>query len=345
MAYGTPPARATGAGSAGTPAAGGVAPTTGSVVLLAVQSAFLAALALTVATRLWQDHVWLGWALLGICAVLALPEVRRTRQRRWWFVYVAGIFAYTLLRSYADETAIPIRTTYAIDADRLLFAGADPVTWLQGRLFSTTHTSALDVLAVAVHWSFFIAPHAAAIAIFIWRRELFPRYVTLVVATMYAGLVLFFLLPTTPPWLAGQEGALDGAYRVMDFVGGRVDAGTYRSFYASLGEPNSVAAMPSIHLAVTMAMYLWARVHAPRFAWPLLIYTAVMGAALVYLAEHYVLDLLAGAGCAVLCHYFAWKLLPTAANAALGGALVDAGPAGVEAGILRPHDHLAAADE
>ena len=52
--------------------------------------------------------------------------------------------------------------------------------------------------------------------------------------------------------------------------------------------------MPSIHMAVTFAMYLWARDHQHRLAPWLLAYTIVMGFSLVYLAEHYVLDLLVG---------------------------------------------------
>jgi len=155
-------------------------------------------------------------------------------------------------------------------------------------------------MSVAVHWSFFIAPHLGAVLVFLYRRTLFPKYVVMVAGTMYLALLLFFLLPTTPPWLAGQTGALPGVFRVMDFVGGSVNPDSYASFYASLGEPNSVAAMPSLHQGVTFAMYLWARDHAPRLAPWLLLYTTVMGLALMYLGEHYLADLVVGMACAAL---------------------------------------------
>ncbi len=267
-------------------------------------------MAATVATKLWQDHMWVGFALVGVTLVAWAPELRRSRFRRWWFAYIAGIFVYTLLRAYADETLVPIRTVYVIDIDKFFFFGTDPVVWLQDRLFSPTRLTPLDFLAVQVHWSFFLAPHLGAIAIFLWRRELFPRYTVLVVGTMYLGLALFFLLPTTPPWLASQAGQLPGVFRVMDFVGGRVDSETYRTFYASLGEPNSVAAMPSIHMGVTFAMYLWARDHYRRLAWGLLAYSALMGFSLLYLAEHYVADLTVGIACALVCYWATKRLLP-----------------------------------
>ncbi len=281
-------------------------------LLLSVQVLLLLAMAGTIITKVWQDHIWVGFLLIAATAVVWLPELWRPRARRWWFAYVAGTFVYAILRSYADETGIPVRVMYPIDADRALFFGTAPVSWLQTRFFTPGHIDALDWLAVMVHWSFFVAPHAAAVAIFIWRREFFARYTVLMLGTLYLGLVLFFLFPTAPPWFAGQMGLLPGSYRVMDFVGGQVDVETYRTFYQSLGEPNSVAAMPSIHMGVTFAMYLWARVHYPRVAIPLLFYSIAMGLSLMYLAEHYALDLLVGMACALVCHLASKRLVPVA---------------------------------
>lgn len=269
-------------------------------LLLGLQVVALLLMAGTVATKVWQDHIWAGFALVGITLVVWAPEVRFRRERVWWFAYVAGIFVYTLLRAYADETGIPVRTQYVISIDQAVFLGTDPIVWLQQRFFDPVSLGLHDYLSVVVHWSFFIAPHLGAVLVFLYRRTLFPKYVVMIAGTMYLALVLFFLLPTAPPWLAGQTGALPGAYRVMDFVGGSVDPDTYQSFYASLGEPNSVAAMPSLHQGVTFAMYLWARDHAPRLAPWLLVYSLVMGAALMYLGEHYLADLAVGMGCAAV---------------------------------------------
>lgn len=289
-----------------------------SSALAVVQTGLLLVMVGTVATKVWQDHYWFGFALCAVTAVAWAPELARPRARRWWFVYVAGIFFYTLLRAYADETAIPTQTLYVIRFDHLVFFGSDPTPWLQERFFSPGRVSWLDVVAVQVHWSFFLAPHLMALVIFTWRRDLFPRYVALVVGIMYGGLVLFFLVPTTPPWLAGREGHLEPAYRVMDFVGGKVNGSTYRAVAGPLAEPNSVAAMPSIHMAVTFAMYLWARAHGyRRTSYALLAYSLVMGVALVYLAEHYVLDLIAGVICAVACHELVRRRVPVFAFGSL----------------------------
>jgi len=286
-------------------------------LLLALQVVALLAMAATVATRTWQDHTWFGFLLVGLTFAVWAPEIRMRRERLWWFALVAGVFVYTLLRAYADETVIAVQTSYVIRFDELL-PGRSPVQWMQENRLDRNFPDIVDYAAIAVHWSFFVSPYAAAVWAFFYRRQAFPVYAMTLVFTMWLGLVLFFLLPTTPPWLAAQQGELEGVTRVMDatiretlggdggFPGG---AETYDEFYRALGEPNSVAAMPSIHMGVTFAMYLWARKYATRYAPWLAAYTILMAVALVYLGEHYVADELAGIGVALAAWWLALKFV------------------------------------
>ena len=282
--------------------------------LLGIQTATLVAMALSVATKVWQDHYWFGFVLVGTAAIAWAPEFRaRRRERLGWFAYVAGIFVYTLLRALADETFVPIRTDYVIRLDHW-FPGPSPVEWAQEARLEHGPSKVIDYVAILTHWSFFIVPHAGAVAVFWLRRTLFASYVALLVIIMWLGLALFFLLPTVPPWLAGEQGDLPGVTRVMDSTirdslgeGGELPAGesAYDEFYEALGEPNPVAAMPSIHMAVTFGMFLWALRYAGRFALPLLVYTVAMGVALIYLGEHYFADEVAG----LLVAALAWVLV------------------------------------
>jgi hypothetical protein len=259
----------------------------------------LAPLALSLATRAWCQHEWLAWVLLAAATAIWAPDLRHG-ARRWWFFYVAGLFVYTLLRAQADDFVSPVHFGYVIRFDQALFGGEEPVVWLQSRLFSPPDIGIFDVIATQVHWSFFVVPHALAAGIYVWRRELFARYVVMLLAVEYIGLLFFYLIPTAPPWLAAQYGEIEYVYRVMNFVGGSLDAETYQTLYSALGEPNSVAAMPSIHMAVTFAGYLWVRRFSPVMAPLFLIYSIAMGISLVHLAEHYVFDLLVGALLAII---------------------------------------------
>lgn len=215
-------------------------------------------------------------------------------------MYVAGLFLYEMLRAHADSFfGFPVHMGYTVRFDELLFGGREPVVWVQSRLFTPPNIGLVDVVATEVHWSFFIVPHALAAAIYIWRRQYLARYVIMLVAIEYIGLLCFFLVPTAPPWLAAQYGEIAPVYRVMNFVGGSLNADTYRTLYTAQAEPNSVAAVPSIHMAITFAAYLWVRRYYRSMAPLFLMYSVLMAVSLVHLAEHYVFDLLAGALIAV----------------------------------------------
>lgn len=270
--------------------------------LHALQWALLAPLALSLATRTWYQHEWMAWALLALTAAVWAPDLRQG-QRRWWFFYVAGLVVYTLLRAEADDFVFPVHVGYVIRFDELLFGGHEPVVWIQSKFFSPPNIGFFDVVATQVHWSFFVVPHALAGAIYIWRRPLFSRYVIMLLAVEYIGLLCFYLFPTAPPWLASQYGQIGPVYRVMEFVGGSLDAETYRQMYTALGEPNSVAAVPSIHMAVTFAGYLWLRRFFPAAAPIFLAYSVLMAVSLMHLAEHYFFDLAVGVLVAIAVDY------------------------------------------
>jgi membrane-associated phospholipid phosphatase len=93
----------------------------------------------------------------------------------------------------------------------------------------------------------------------------------------------------------------------MGHMDGRVVRVVPRVFRDARGEPldqddtagaNPWAAMPSDHLAAALAAALTLRELHPAAGPAGLGYAAVLGFALVYLGEHYVIDLLAGAALA-----------------------------------------------
>ncbi|MEE8422160.1 MAG: phosphatase PAP2 family protein, partial [Dehalococcoidia bacterium] len=103
---------------------------------------------------------------------------------------------------------------------------------------------------------------------------------------------------TPPPWLAADRGHLAGAHRVavdIVFGVGALDAaGGTRELGASLASSNPVASMPSVHMALTVlvGLAMWGRYRALDAA--AVLYVGAMALALVYLGEHYAVDLLAG---------------------------------------------------
>ena len=82
------------------------------------------------------------------------------------------------------------------------------------------------------------------------------------------GLGLYFAVPSNPPWMAPESVNSPGAptvLRIMEPIGKRLGGGLYQAGYNVVGESNPIAAMPSIHFAVTFLLFwrrdeLWTRV-------------------------------------------------------------------------------------
>jgi membrane-associated phospholipid phosphatase len=112
-------------------------------------------------------------------------------------------------------------------------------------------------------------------------------------AVFDAGAVVYWFVPTAPPWWAGNTGSLPHVRRIMTEVGERAWGRYWSRLYDSLSG-NQLAAMPSLHFATSvMAAHVLGDVgRVPgAIGWG---YAATLGFALVYLGEHYVADLLAG---------------------------------------------------
>ena len=78
-------------------------------------------------------------------------------------------------------------------------------------------------------------------------------------------------------------------------------------------EPNHIAAMPSVHVAAAVLVFLAWRQALPRTAMATLAtlaYPVAMSVAVVYLGEHFILDAVYGWLVALLGWRFAWRLAP-----------------------------------
>jgi membrane-associated phospholipid phosphatase len=240
-------------------------------------------------------------APLGLCVAM-----RRSRTRdvaactlQMW-AYVA---AYKSPHDDAEAQRRRVRVDYPIVADRLLGLGELPTSRLQRALARQgaqgPEWRAIDGLLVWTHWSWFIVPHGALVYILLRRPERFARAAVLTYAVFNLGASVYWVLPTAPPWYAAEVAASAGgemlaARRMMVEYGEMFWKDRWGSLYSVFGG-NPLAAMPSLHFATSlMAALLLAEV-SPAAGALGFSYTAALGFALVYLGEHYVVDLLAGA--------------------------------------------------
>ncbi len=217
---------------------------------------------------------------------------------RDWLLPAALLSFYFFSRGLVDELRIPVHWTMPIDADRWLFGGTTPTERLQAAWCGDPCGYAsparwYDVYFTTIYATHFVVGLTIAVVLWVRDRAAWLRWMRRYVALNLAGLVIYVLYPMAPPWLASEEGYLGETVRLTGR--GWRDLGLHRVNVILNGVGNPVAAMPSLHAGTAILVALWGirRLRSP-WRWLLVVYPASMCVALVYYAEHYVVDLLAG---------------------------------------------------
>ena len=277
---------------------------------------------------------WVGWAALvagvaavvvrlglGLDATVFAPIVgaavlaafllgRRRGAGGLLAAYFVALAFFTQLRDAADETGAAALSSYVIDWELWMFGGIAPSAWLQSRVGGVgPEPGWVAYYSAFIHWLWFVFPHAVVVGAYLFARKHAPRVIVTMTAVFYLGVTLYFLTPTAPPWMAAEQGLLDGVVRAMHSVGPAIlGESLYSSAFEALAEPNPSAAMPSLHFAASFVAVLVGLMLRSRALIAIsLVYSLSLAFALVYLGEHYVADILAGAAVAFAA-FFAIEL-------------------------------------
>ena len=235
-------------------------------------------------------------APVALCVVFPRTRARDvgTCVLQMW-AYVA-----TYQMPYDDPEALlrRVKVAYPVRADRLLGAGVTPTLRLQRALATPGGFRAWEKLLIWSHWLWFAFPHGTVVYLLLRHPERFPGGAARIYATFDVGLVGYWAIPTAPPWYAAAEGLMEDGRtpelrRMMVEYGEHFWRSGWAPLYGVLGG-NPLAAMPSLHFATSVsAAHVLSETGAVagRLGWT---YAILLGTALVYLGEHYVVDLAAG---------------------------------------------------
>jgi membrane-associated phospholipid phosphatase len=253
---------------------------------------------LLIIISLFTNRSFLLWGLFAVLAVLVVPYGRARSLLGSFVPYAVVWFGFTFLRSLADETRwARIVNTRVADLERWLFNGELPTIRLQAAWYDVGEIRLHDYYFTFVHWSYFIIPHAVAVYLWWKHPNLFRQYLIGLIILLTLGLGLYFAVPSNPPWMAPESINSPGAptvIRIMEPIGKELGGGLYQAGYNVVGESNPIAAMPSIHFAVTFLLFWVSMEFSRRWRIAATIYAISMGLALIYMGEHYVIDVLAG---------------------------------------------------
>lgn len=222
---------------------------------------------------------------------------------RDWSIPALLLAVYFYSRGWVDEFDITVHWTMPIDVDRWMFGGTLPSTTLQELWCGSDPCRVdgpvqwFDPLFTTVYASHFVVGLTLAVWLWARNREEWLVWMRRYLGLNFGGLAIYILYPMAPPWMASDEGYLGPGEQLARITSrGWGELGLHRANVVLNGVGNPVAAMPSLHTgtAVLVAAYgIW-RLRS-RWRWLLLAYPLAMGVALVYFAEHYVIDEIAGA--------------------------------------------------
>jgi membrane-associated phospholipid phosphatase len=263
-------------------------------------------------------------AIVGSAPPVVAAAISPGRVRRA-VTWAAQMWAYRLAfeapHDGRERLRRRMRIDYPIAFDSAIGLGTPPSLRLQRALRRPPRITWLDRALAAVYAVWEVYPHAA-LALVWWRApDRFAAAAGRLAATFDLTLLGYWAVPTAPPWWASEKAGR---------MGGDVHRVVFEVKRDLLGQPRPVAdhelganpwaAMPSDHFATSLTAALLLRELDPRLGLFGLAYAVTLGFALLYLGEHYVADLGAGAALAMAV----WVSAPRAAP--LAGAVARCWP-------------------
>jgi membrane-associated phospholipid phosphatase len=282
----------------------------------AAAAAIAAAIAVPLARRRRRIPAAVTTAAL-VAGPVGLAILKPRSRGRDVALFALQMWGFTMAHElpYDDPEALRrrLKVRYPIIADRLIGLGELPSVRLQRALSRRGETTWLDRALSIVHWSWFMEPHAALLFVQARHPGQFPRAARQLAATYDLGCAIYFAAPTAPPWWSAEQGhipervekveaevAADPAIRrIMVDAGEQVWRQAWEPLYDAFNS-NPWAAMPSLHFATSLMAAIHLAEIGPvpgALGWA---YAGTLAFALVYLGEHYVTDLAAGAALVAL---------------------------------------------
>ena len=244
---------------------------------------------------------------LGVRRALALPvasvvplavaAVMPPGKRRYIAVGAAymWVFKVSWEMPYDDpeELRARLRIDYPIRVDSRIGGGMPPTQRLQRALRDRARVTTLDRVVTVIYGSWFV-PHLVLAWVLFRHEQFIPRATGRLAAAYHLTTPFYWLVPTAPPWWASESEGRMGAEveRVTRHVIRDVRKRPKLDVDATPGNP--WGSMPSDHIAsaaITAMALSEVSVLYGAMGWT---YVALAGFSVVYLGEHYLIDVIVG---------------------------------------------------
>jgi hypothetical protein len=245
-----------------------------------------------------QVFLWL-WVGTVAWNAEAQPRYHLNFLKDWWLP-VVGLVVYFYSRGLTDELGLPVHVYMPIHVDQWMGGGVTPTArlqeaWCGDPCLKSTEPRWYDLFFTTVYATHFLTGLTIAAVLWVRNRTEWVRWMRRYLVISFGALVVYIVYPMAPPWMASEQGWLAEDVTRITARGWSL-IGLDRIDLILHGVGNPVAAMPSLHAGITflVAGYGIQRLRSP-WRWLLALYPLAMSTALVYYAEHYVIDVIAGA--------------------------------------------------
>jgi hypothetical protein len=245
------------------------------------------------AYMIWH-RAWLSPDQFFAFAILATLFIGRIKQfLQDWIPVLLLLFGYEYLRGVVPMLAMRPHIYPMIYADTFLF-GFIPTLKLQSALFRSGVNQWYDYMAVTLYISHFVIPMLVAFLFWMFDRKHFKSFTGAFLVLSYLAFFTYIIFPAMPPWMASNMGYLPPLDKIMDQVlGSFAHPISVPSIYQFFGA-DLVAAVPSLHAAYPWLIFLF--LHKKFKTWAIFALPYVFGVwfAVMYLGEHYAIDVIIG---------------------------------------------------
>jgi membrane-associated phospholipid phosphatase len=248
-------------------------------------------------------------APLSLSAAISSGRLRRA------VTWLAQMLAYEIAFEAPIDRRAALRSRLSVDypirIDSAIGLGAPPSERLQRALRHPPRITRLDRVATLLYALWELEPHAAMLWFLLRRENGFPSAAGRLAATFDLTLLGYWLVPTAPPWWSSEKlGRMNGTVRRVVIEAKRELRDERRPTDEHEVGANPWAAMPSDHFASALMTGLVLLEVDRRLGTLALGYAGLLGVCLVYLGEHYVIDLMAGGTLAAAVYLAASRVEP-----------------------------------
>lgn len=225
-----------------------------------------------------------------------------------WTPFLLLYLSYEFLRGLVPYVTSHVHIFPMINFDQFVF-GFIPTVKLQNLLYSSLHLHWYDYVAVTLYICHFVTPMIVGYFFWLKDRKFFKKYTFGILGVSYAAFITYIIFPAMPPWMASSYGYIPAIKEVTGvvmshFLKTNISLPSILSFTGG----NPVAAMPSLHAAFPTMIFLFLYKWNKKVGLAFVPYVLGVYFAVIYLGEHYFIDVLVGAIYSVIIFFLVQKI-------------------------------------